>query len=85
MKRRRPRCPFRVHIDHIDNPKGDVWAVSYGTKYLTAHSIEIVGVPRVVGCEVRQKQPRAFLSGVGAVSILWHEGKRTIRIEGVGA
>jgi hypothetical protein len=73
---------FRLHIDHIDNKGGNVWAVSYGKHYLTAHSFEMVGVPRVTGCEVRHRQPRAFVSGTGRVSVRRRAGKRTIVIQG---
>ena len=73
---------FRLHIDHIDNAKGDVWAVSYGKRYVTAHRVELFGVPLLVGREVREKQPRAFVSGFGTVSTVRHDGKRTIVIEG---
>jgi hypothetical protein len=76
---------FRLHIDHIDNRDGDVWAVSYGKTYRTAHRFELVGLPRVWGGEVRARQPRAFMSGRGRVSVVTRAGKRTIVIEGRGA
>lgn len=64
---------FRLHIDHIGNLDGDVWAVSIPTdkKYLTAHNVQ---------CEVpldtvrQKKQPRAYLAGKGYV-LYWKDDR----------
>jgi hypothetical protein len=79
----RPRVVrFKLHIDHIDNEDKDVWAVSYGKKYITAHSLIIVQMS-CEGVPVRKRQPRAFLTGYGVVRVIEHRsGRRTIYIQG---
>jgi hypothetical protein len=75
---------FQLHIDHIDNPDGDVWAVRYGKTYKTAHRFVMYGVPVLVGDEVRATQPRAFVSGRGRVQVIADgDGRRTIVISGL--
>jgi hypothetical protein len=58
---------FRVHVDHVDNPKGDVYAISFGKRYITAQQFAFVQVPIVEGKPVRKKQPRIFLEGYGTI------------------
>lgn len=85
MKARKTKpVRFRLHIDHIDNCDGDVWAVRFGTTYLTAHRVELFNVPLLICCQVRRCQPRAYVEGWGRVSVQTSpKGERTIVIEGV--
>lgn len=58
---------FKLHIDHIDNEHGLVWALQYRKRYF---------VLKAIHCEVTvdtatsKHQPRAYLTGVGRVQIL---------------
>jgi hypothetical protein len=63
---RRP-VPFKVHVDHVDNIKGDVWAVRFRRRYLTAKQIAFIHLSILEGKPVRRKQPRVILSGVGTI------------------
>src|SRR6267142_1320236 len=61
------RVTFKLHIDHIDNPDGDVWVVEWPGHYVTAHQVWCE-VP-LHATPVRQRQPRASLSGRGVVRV----------------
>ena len=77
----RRRCTFRVHIDHLDNPDGDVWAVHQNRQYRTVHQVLIIDVPTVtVFAGPSAPQPRAFVTGRGLVRILTIRGQRFARI-----
>lgn len=58
---------FKLHIDHIDNPEKDVWVVEWGSHYVTAHQVWCE-VP-LHATPVKQRQPRASLSGRGIVRV----------------
>lgn len=70
-----------IHIDHIDNAGGEVWAVEIPSrkKYFTCHQVYVQ-----IKLETRyrlHKQPRAYLCGKARfVSILDSKGKRSISI-----
>jgi len=63
-----------VHIDHIDNPDGDIWAVQIPSDmvYVTVHDVKIM-IP--MDTFFRDIQPRAFLYGYGYLEILESNGK----------
>lgn len=61
---------FRIHIDHIDNYKKDIWAVyTYANnKYYTIPStkLKIIGIS-LIPVGPKDMQPRAYLYGYGNV------------------
>ena len=60
---------FKLHIDHLDNPNGDIWAVDGPDRYRTARSKDVVISPglkfKLIG--PRKTQPRAYLRAYGTV------------------
>ena len=65
----RGRVAFRFHIDHIENDGGLVWALSYGSRYFVLKQIDCRVPVVTVFRGVDAKQPRAFLTGVGQITI----------------
>lgn len=67
---------FRLHIDAFDAPRGRVWAVQTGGRYLTARRV-VCRVPTESIFRGRgARQPRAYLRGRGVV----HQRGAVIRI-----
>lgn len=60
--------PFRLHIDHLDNDGGQVWAVRVGRKYRVVHDV-VLGVPTRTVFRPGRRQPRAWIAGVGIVVV----------------
>lgn len=57
----------KIHIDHLANPDGDVWAVRFGRTYFTATEVHI-SVPMVTVFKgIDAPQPKAYFRGVGVV------------------
>jgi hypothetical protein len=74
---------FRLHIDHLDNPREDVWAISWKEpngrrKYLTAQGIYCKVPVITVFRGKRATQPRAFLEGCADVVVTSTCGKRYV-------
>lgn len=71
---------FMIHIDHIDNHDGQVWAlqVPAAKKYWTLHAIDC-RVP--VKTRFRKsRQPKAFLYGHGKIAFFFINNRRIARI-----
>lgn len=69
-----------IHIDHIDNKNGKVWAVQIPAKkiYITCHEVECF-----VPLESRYRkgaQPRAYLVGRGKIREFKTKGKKKVLI-----
>lgn len=79
--KKRVRAPIWIHIDHLDNPDGRVWAIQIPSKkkYFTVHSLDIrIGLTS----RVRKTQPRAYLVGKARqVKLHWVDGKTVGVIE----
>jgi hypothetical protein len=62
---------FRIHIDHMDNPKGDIWAVSWNEgdcrRHRTANFVQCRRPTITVFRGPKGRQPRAFLEGLGEI------------------
>ena len=66
------RVPVRLHIDHLDNPEKDIWAIDVlGRRYLTARSGDVTIAPTVRWrlCGPRRRQPRAYLLAYARVTV----------------
>lgn len=63
----------KIHIDHIDNDDGRVWAVQDGKKYHRVHTILIDSL--YLESRTSSTQPRAFLYGEGVARIIKNKGK----------
>jgi hypothetical protein len=68
MKSRGP-VDFMLHIDHIENPAGDVWALQYKKRYFTLKSINCFVPLHTVFRGMDGPQPRAYLSGFGYIDV----------------
>lgn len=62
----RPRR-FWIHVDHLGNPRGRVWAVQTAGRYLTATAVDCRVPTETVFRGRDASQPRAYLRGVGVV------------------
>ena len=78
------RCrPVWIHIDHIDNKGGKVWAVQVPSrrKYFTCHHIQTYKLN--LQTRYRKTQPRAYLVGKARhVRITDVRGRITIEVYG---
>ena len=74
------RRTFWLHIDHINNAEGKVWAVQVTSQrqYLVAHRV-IVNVP-VETVYRGDRQPRAYLKGRGHIVVRRLSGQSEIYI-----
>lgn len=71
----KPRI-VKIHIDHLANPDGNVWAVRYGKEQFIVHEVEIHIPLHTVFHGVDAKQPKAYLKGHGIVSVEKHYRER---------
>lgn len=70
----------RLHVDHLDNEDGRVWAVDCRPepgktrRYIRATDVRCTGATELM-THVRpgQRQPRAWLEACGRVRVLTHE------------
>lgn len=60
---------FRLHVDHLSNPKRDVWALQFRRRYLTLRRVAVRVPVETVFRGASARQPRAFLTGRGAVAL----------------
>jgi hypothetical protein len=73
---------WRLHIDHLDNADGDVWALSFAGRYLTVRHVWVRGAARELATVFRgrrARQPRAFLTGVGMIWLSADKQRAQIR------
>jgi hypothetical protein len=69
----------RVHIDHLDNEDGRVWAVDcraepdLSRRYLRATNVIIQGVDVITTVRSGKRQPRAWLEAFGRVRVATHK------------
>lgn len=79
--KKRIRAPVWIHIDHLDNPDGRVWAIQIPSKkkYFTVHTLDIrIGLKS----KFRKTQPRAYLVGKARqVKMFWKDGQTVGVIE----
>lgn len=69
---------FRLHIDHIENPERDVWAVRFGRTYLTVRSVRVYPPIATIFRGAKARQPRAFLTGHGTIYLSADKRKAVI-------
>jgi hypothetical protein len=63
------RAPiFWLHIDHIDNADGRVWAVRQGRRYYVTRKVWL-NVPLAETVYRKRPQPRAYIRGEGYVQV----------------
>ena len=58
---------FWAHVHYLSEPKGRVWAVQTGGKYLIAKAINVLVPVETVFKGPDAKQPKAYLKGKGVV------------------
>jgi hypothetical protein len=66
LTKRKPYS-FKLHIDHLENPDKDVWAVQWNGHYFTATEVRVFVPVCTVFKGMQSKQPRAYLVGRGVV------------------
>lgn len=70
----------RIHVDHLDNEDGRVWAVDCRPepgkrrRYVRASNVFTFGVGLGTHLRPGKRQPRAWLEVVGRVRVLTHDG-----------
>ena len=70
----------RLHVDHLDNEDGRVWAVDcrpegkVRRRYIRATNVITFGVNTGTYRRPGKRQPRAWLDVVGRVRVLTHHG-----------
>jgi hypothetical protein len=57
---------FKAHIDHLENPNRDVWALSFRSRYLVLLHISFLCATETANTG-RRRQPRAWITGRGEV------------------
>jgi hypothetical protein len=63
----KPRA-FWLHVDHLENPDRDVWAVQSGRRYHTATHVQVeVPMETVFRGDRVKRQPKAYLRGKGVL------------------
>ena len=79
------KVPVWIHIDHINNAGGKVWAVNIPSrkKYFVCHKVFVYGVS--FESRFRKTQPRAYLRLFARrIKIVENNGKVAISIYGRG-